>query len=226
MTTVLVIGDTHCPGMKQGYVRFLQKVADTYQPDRIVHIGDLVDWNSISYHEKHPELPCSGDEVKEARKQVQELSKAFPKADWLLGNHDALPYRQATTAGIPQDALKPPNDFWEIGWKVYPRYGRLEIDNVEYTHGEIGPQGERAAYKQAVSRFQSVVIGHLHANAGAEWHATEHHRIFGLSVGCGVDAKKLQFKYGWKFKRKPLLGCGAVVNGTNAYFEPWLLKSK
>ena len=43
MSTVLIIGDTHAPCMRKGYIGFLKRTADEWQPDRIVHIGDLVD---------------------------------------------------------------------------------------------------------------------------------------------------------------------------------------
>lgn len=221
----MIIGDTHCPGMRRGYVDFLKRVADEHQPGRIVHIGDLVDWHSISYHETNLSLPGPVSEVKAARKQVRRLAEAFPKADWLLGNHDVLPHRKARTAGLPDDALVSPADYWEVDWKVHPRFSRLTIDGVEYSHGENGPQGQDAAYRQAASVFSSVVIGHLHANAGCKWFANEHKRIFGMSVGTGIDVKKLQFEYGWKFTRKPMLGCGVVVSGTRPKFEPWLLKN-
>ncbi len=40
MARVLIIGDTHCPGMRQGYVDFLRRVADDRQRfDLISPIG-------------------------------------------------------------------------------------------------------------------------------------------------------------------------------------------
>ena len=47
MARVLVIGDTHCPAMKEGYVDFLKDVQETWDCDTVVHIGDVVDWASI-----------------------------------------------------------------------------------------------------------------------------------------------------------------------------------
>lgn len=226
MATVLTIGDTHCPGMKRGYVDFLKRVADEYQPDRIVHIGDLVDWHSISYHESNLSLPGPVAERKRAQRQVDRLSKAFPEADWLIGNHDALPHRKAQTSGLPDDVIVDPATYWGVDWTVHPRFGRFTIDGVEYSHGENGPQGQYAALNQCKSRFRSVVIGHLHANACCEWYANGEFRIFGLSVGCGIDVEKMQFEYGHKFVRKPILGCGVVIDGKRAFFEPWLLKSR
>ena len=213
-----IIGDTHCPGMRKGSVPFLPRTFDACGVDKVVHIGDLVDWNSISYHEKSPSLSNAGSEYKKAMKQVKELSKAFPSADWMIGNHDSLTQRQATTAGIPPECLKDYADLWEVDWKVYPRYYKLMIDGVLYSHGETGSGGQEAALKQSKENFKSTVIGHHHANGGVKYYANEKFRIFGMSVGCGVDAKLLQFDYGRKFPRKPVLGCGIVINGKQAYF--------
>lgn len=225
MATVLIIGDTHCPVMRLGYVRFLQKIADQYGPDRVVHVGDLADWHSISYHEKLPGLSSAGEEFRKAKRQIQQLVEAFPKADWLIGNHDALTERQATTAGLPSEVLKDYNELWEVPWKVHERFAELLIDGVVYTHGE-GPGGMYAHINRAKARMRSVVMGHWHSNAGVEWVSTPEDRVFGMAVGCGVDNKKLQFLYSKPAPRKPMLGCGVVVNGTQAYFEPWALPSR
>jgi len=226
MARVLVIGDTHCPGMKTGYVRFLQRVADMYDINRVVHIGDLVDWASISYHEKSPSLRNASLEYARAKRQVASLTKAFPKADWLIGNHDALTERQAVTAGLPPELLRDYADMWEVDWTIHPRFSKLIIDGVIYSHGDSGCGGQDAAFKQAKDYFRSTVIGHFHNQAGARWWANPEFRVFGLSVGCGIDASKMQFEYGRKITNKPILGCGVVINGKHAYFEPWLLRSR
>lgn len=211
--------------MRRGYVDFLKRTADRYSPSRIVHIGDLVDGHAWSYHERLPNLSSAGEEYKKAKKQVAQLVSAFPKADWLIGNHDALTERQAVTAGLPKEALRNYNELWEVPWNVHERFAELVIDGVVYMHGE-GPGGIYAHGNRAKARFRSVVMGHLHSNAGCIWHATPEDRIFGLAVGCGVDNDKMQFLYGKVFPRKPILGCGIVIDGKQAYFEPWMLPSR
>jgi|GEM_PF-1096232 metallophosphoesterase superfamily enzyme len=223
---VLVIGDTHCPGMRKGYIDFLKRIADGYSVNRVVHIGDLVDWASISYHEKMPTLSNASAEYKKAKKQVSKLVKAFPQADWLIGNHDALTSRQAHTAGLPTEILRDYGDLWDVPWTVHPRFAKLTIDNVIYSHGDSGAAGKGAAFRQAKDNFRSTVIGHFHSQAGVNWWANPEYRVFSMSVGCGIDAAKLQFEYGRKFPSKPILGCGVVIDGRKAYFEPWLLKSR
>lgn len=225
MSRVLIIGDTHAPAMRRGYVDFLKRVAEKYQPNIVVHIGDLVDWHSISYHERLPTLSSAHQEYKIAKRQVKHLVEAFPEAYWLIGNHDSLTERQATTAGLPPDVLRDYNDLWDVPWKVLPRFAELKIDGVIYTHGE-GPGGMYAHGNRAKARRRSVVMGHLHSNAGTIWDATPDDRIFGLAVGCGVDNDKMQFLYGKASPRKPMLGCGFVDSGKDAFFLPWQLPSR
>ncbi|MEW4530616.1 metallophosphoesterase [Maioricimonas sp. JC845] len=226
MARVLIIGDTHCPGMRRGYVEFLQRIADRYAVNRVVHIGDLVDWASISFHERHPSLSNAAAEYRKARRQVAALARAFPDADWLIGNHDALTERQAIAAGLPPDLLRDYTDMWNVGWSVHPRFSKVVIDGVLYAHGDSGRGGQDAAYRQARDNFRSTVIGHFHAQAGVKWWANPEFRVFGMSVGCGIDAARMQFEYGRKLPAKPILGCGVVIDGRRAFFEPWLLRSR
>lgn len=226
MARVLVIGDCHCPGMRRGYVDFLKRVADRWETDRVVHIGDLVDLAVLSFHEKHLGLRNAFEEIRAARRQISLLATAFPKADWLIGNHDALTERQAQTVGIPECMLRDHADIWQVPWSVYPRFTKLVIDGVIYAHGDGGRSGHDAAFAQAKDNFRSTVIGHFHGQAGVKWWANPEFRVFGMSVGCGIDASRLQFEYGRRFAAKPILGCGVVLNGRRAFFEPWLLKSR
>ena len=41
-----------------------------------------------------------------------------------------------------------------------------------------------------------------------------------MQVGCGIDVKAAAMDYGKKFNQKPILGCGVVVDGELAVFEP------
>lgn len=226
MSTVLVIGDTHCPAMRDGYVPFLQRTADQWGADKVIHIGDLVDWNSISYHEKLPTLANAESEYKKAKQQVKRLVKAFPEADWMIGNHDCLTERKAITAGLPPSLMLNYNDMWDCPWTVHPRFDKYEFEGVLYSHGDSGPGGKFASLNQAMANFQSTVIGHFHAAGGVSYWANPAFRVFGMSVGCGIDVDKDQFNYGKRYPAKPILGCGIVVDGKSAYFEPWLLKSR
>ena len=210
--------------MHKDYIRFLKKIQKKHNCGRVVHIGDLVDWSAISYHEKDVSLPSPVEEYKAAMRQVKQLHKAFPKADILCGNHDALPYRKARTMGIPEEALKNFKDLWSLdGWTVHPRYHDLVIDGVIYRHGDKCKGGQMAAYKNAVAEFCSLVQGHLHAQAGVVYHANQEDCVFGLQVGGGVDHDHPAMAYGRVYAQKPIVGCGVVYGPKLAMFEPMSL---
>lgn len=114
----------------------------------------------------------------------------------------------------------------ELKWTVHPRFSKVTIDGVVYAHGDSGRHGADAALAQAKDNFRSTVIGHFHSQAGAKWWANPEFRVFGLAVGCGIDVGRLQFEYGRRIVAKPILGCGVVINGRRASFEPWLLKAR
>ena len=92
--TVLVIGDTHCPAMVDGYVDFLRDVHKRWDCNKVVHIGDIVDNAALSFHLKKPQLKDPLQEYEKAMKQVKQLTKAFPSAELLIGN----PRRSTTYA--------------------------------------------------------------------------------------------------------------------------------
>jgi hypothetical protein len=73
--------------------------------------------------------------------------------------------------------------------------------------------------------MQSTVIGHIHAFAGIQWNANPRHLFFGFNVGCLIDRHLYAFKYGKKFKNKPILGVGLIENGIPKYI-PMLLNQK
>ena len=220
MSRVLIIGDTHAPCMREGYIEFLKDSYEAWDCDRVVHIGDLVDNCALSFHTKRPQLADPMKELEEAHEQINALTEAFPEVDLLIGNHDALPARVAAEVGLPIEFIRSPKDLWELpeGWTVHNRYSKLEIDNVLYFHGDCG---KSTAINNAKDHFMSCVNGHRHASAGITYYANKHARVFGLAVGCGVDDQRMAMEYGMKYNAKSLLGCGIVLDGQTGIFEPW-----
>lgn len=210
--------------MLDSYIPFLKKIQKKHNCGRVVHIGDLVDWNAISYHEKNPSMPSAAEEYSKAYKQVRKLHKAFPKVDILIGNHDSLPARKAQTIGIPEEVMKDFQTLWQLdGWTVHSRFSDLTIDDVVYRHGDKGKGGAMAAHKNAIGEFKSLVQGHLHAQAGVVYHANQGECIFGMQVGCGVDHSHPAMNYGRVYANKPIVGCGVVYSSKLAFFEPMFL---
>jgi len=222
--TIGIIGDTHEPYCKQGYLEFCVETFKAFGVDEVIHIGDEVDNAALSYHEKQTGMPNADTEMETAMKAMKKWYKAFPDVRICVGNHSALPFRQATTAGIPSRMLKSYRDMWEApstwDWQL-----DFNIDNVLYTH--IIPSGAGGALRQAMKVRQSTVGGHCHAFGGVNYSASYRDLIYGLNVGCGVDNDHMAFAYGKQFPNKPTLGCGIVGDdGRTALFVPMPLGDK
>lgn len=208
---VLIIGDTHEPFCRDGYLEHCLKVQKEYNCGTVVHIGDLVDNHAVSYHESDADGRSPGDEYKEALQQCEKWYKAFPEVLICIGNHDRLPFRKAYTAGLPKNWLKSYQEMFNSpkGWKWDFVH---KVNEVIYQHG-TGLSGEMASVNACRENRQSTVIGHLHTVSNIRFLASYKDLIFGMSVGCGIDHTKYAFAYGKENTRKPVLGCGVVIGG-------------
>lgn len=227
MSNVLIIGDTHCPAMLDMYPEFLEEIYESWDCDRVVHIGDLVDFHGINFHAKEFGIPGIEEELEEARAQVQILTKLFPEVEYLTGNHSALPVRQAAEAGLPPSLVLSLSEILQLPdtWNVHSRYTDLVIDDVIYRHGDKGRSNQtNGAFLNAQNEFMSVVQGHLHSQGGVLYGANQNSRYFGLQVGCGVDPRSPYLNYSKTYSKRPMLGCGVVLDGERAIFEPLFLE--
>ena len=233
-TRVLCIGDTHCPAIQPGYTEWLVELYDQWDCNKVVHIGDVSNWNAISYHPKDPALPGPAEEYERAKAQIKTMQEAFPVVDVLVGNHDALPQRKARDVGLDPDIfIRDYKKIWETPrWTWHPRYTNLRIKGCPDTifmHGDKGRGGISGlpAIKKAADLFCSVVCGHYHTSGGVEYLATDFKPpIFGLQCSTGADSTALELSYGVKFSRRPLVGCGVVIDGREAYYEVMPIRCK
>ena len=85
---ILVIWDIHCPVTVDWYLEFCREQQERFNCWRVVYIWDIVDFNSISYHEKIPEILNPKWEIDSARTMLKDWYYTFPTATVLLGNHD------------------------------------------------------------------------------------------------------------------------------------------
>lgn len=211
MATVLAIADTQEPFAHPDYHDFCVTVKERYKCNVVIHVGDEVDFHALGQWDHDPDGYSAGHELEQAIISMQKWYKSFPKVRVCTSNHTARPFRKAFKAGIPLAFLREYREFlrapktWE--WKDY-----WEIDGVVYEHGE-GFTGRQGAIKAAEGNMQSTVIGHIHSEAGIQYLANSKHLIYGFNVGCGIDKDAYAFRYGTLFKKKPVLGCGVVIDG-------------
>tara|TARA_R110000868_G_scaffold45813_2_gene151752 strand:- start:307 stop:1164 length:858 start_codon:yes stop_codon:yes gene_type:complete len=208
---ILIIGDTHEPFTKQGYLEFCRQIQEDFDCGTVIHIGDLTDNHAVSYHDKDPDGLSPGSEFNDALIACKRWYSVFPDVKICIGNHDALPFRKAFTAGLPKGWLKTYQELlqspttWEWDFKHI-------VNGIIFQHG-TGLSGEMAAINTARENRQSTVIGHLHTVCNTRYLASYKDLIFGMSVGCGIDHEKYAFAYGKENSRKPVVSCGVILNG-------------
>lgn len=202
---VLVIGDLHEPFSLDGYLDFCVETYYNWNCNKIVMIGDLIDNHYASYHETVPDGMGGGDELELAIEKISDWYQKFPKATVTLGNHDILVARKAQSSNIPKKWIKSYQEVLEV-----PNWDFVEevvIDGVMYVHG-IGSK----AHIRAVKNMMSTVQGHHHTECYTHWYVGKKDKIFGMQVGCGIDAGSYAMAYG-KWFPKPAIGCGVVIGG-------------
>ena len=211
MSRVLVIPDLHAPVTRKHSLRFCKNQYKKFKCNKVVLIGDVVDWTSISFHVAHPGCPGPKDEYELALHEIKKWYKAFPNAKVCLGNHDRRPHRKAAAEGIPAKLLRNYSEVWETpNWEWGTSF---IIDGVFYCHGDGKGGGMNPAFNTAKNMGMSVVMGHFHSKAGIKWLVNPLRRWFGMDVGSCVDDTAFAFAYAKEQTYRSVLSCGVVLNG-------------
>lgn len=210
MSNVGVIGDTHEPYTHPDYLDFCKSTFEEQGVDRVVHVGDLIDHHSLSFHDSEPSLRGARGERFAVRDRLQPWFDAFPELTLIRGNHDRIPERHLKKAGLDPDVyLRSTAEVYGFphGWT---EVDEVIIDGVLYDHGEaaLGVNGFR---NYALSMGMNTVTGHAHGNMGVSYSSNGRRTVWGCAVGCGIDPRSNAFLYGSKFKLKPVLGCAVIL---------------
>lgn len=216
--TVGVIGDTHIPYELDGYLEFCKETFAAWGVNRVVHIGDLIDHHSLSFHDSEPTLMNANGELEHAIQRLKPWYKAFPDLQICGGNHDLIPARQLKKIGMDSERwMRPLSEVYNFpkGWELVDT---LSIDGVLYHHGYTA-NGVNGFRNDAIKRMCRTVSGHCHGNAGVSATASQHRLIWGMAVGCGVDVDSMAMVYGKHFLQKPIISCGIVVDGVTPIVE-------
>ena len=200
----------HEPASHPGYLAFVQDVAERWATERVVFIGDVVDHHAVSFHQTSPVAAGSEDEANATQAGIDRWRGAWPRAVVTIGNHDERVHRLAASVKVPPRFVRDYSRTWNTpGW----RWVRdVQIDGVHYHHG-TGLGGQAPALTAARQSMRSTVVGHVHSVGGVRWACGPGRRVFGLDTGCGVDEDHPAMSYGRDLVRRPVLGCGVVIDG-------------
>lgn len=212
---VLVFSDTHFPYEHKHTFEFLSDINSSFRPDRVIHVGDLMDIYSVSAYPKDPNHPDSWDkEIRRARKKVQRLVSIFPKLEILESNHDDRAYKKSRLSGIPREFLVPYSEV--VGapdtWKWH-RELRITVDSTRekifFAHTKTG-----GALICAKDKGCTSVLGHTHSKFGASaFKPSKGKLIWGVDAGCLVSDEGAPYSYNKQDRGRPVQGCVLFEGG-------------
>jgi hypothetical protein len=167
---ILVIPDIQAPFQLPDALEFLEMVANEYQADAVVGIGDEIDMGWLSRYEKYPEIDEPSKELEKAQEFMGRLFKRFPKALALTSNHVHGRMQSARKVAriLPEMMVQ-----WEQligapkGWRWAEE---LQLGDLLIRHGDKWPKLTASHLTRATpdkyGKHFSILHGHIHSEAG------------------------------------------------------------
>lgn len=210
---IMVIPDIHAPYQHPDTMPFLVAVKRTFSPDLVVDLGDELDYHAMSFHDSDPNLDSAGVELEKGKEFLEELYQEFPRVLVCHSNHGSMQFRRAKAHGIPVQLIKKYRDVifpahgapkwsWSHNWRI-----NTPLGEVLFKHQASG------ILSDAAHNSCNLVVGHSHGNFSVEYSASSSHLYYGMCCGCLIDKDSMAFAYGKHSLRKPIIGCGVILNG-------------
>ena len=237
----LILSDIHSPFQHKDLFPFLAALKKKYNFDRIISVGDEVEFSAMNFHEINADLPSAGHELQAATEVMRELYHLFPIMDIVESNHGSMAFRKALAHGFPKHLITSYADAYfgdrdrngnlvrkgTIG-RGWVWHDKLILDlggghKCLIVHGDGVPANSLNSVKQA---GMSIVYGHHHSRFDIQYHSTSEFLHFGMVVGCLINPHHDAFNYGKKrVLARPIIGCGGIIDGSPRLF-PMVLNSK
>lgn len=210
--SILVIPDQHFPYNHPDILAFLKAVKKKYRPDKIVNLGDELDYHSISFHDHDPDLLSPSDELQTAIARITPLYKLFPEMDLLESNHGSLVFRKGKAHGIPRHVFK---SYREVlgapdKWKWHPDL-TLKMSNGQFVYFCHGKSAQGLKLSQSIG--MCTVQGHYHEKFEIQYWGNSLGLFWSVMGGCLIENDSLAFAYNKLNLKRPIIGCVVIVNG-------------
>ena len=220
----LVIGDLHIPFQHPDSFKFLAAIKKKYlnKNSLVFSIGDEVDGNQISMHDKDPDILLSPSSELEKCIEIIHmkggLHELFPKMRILSSNHGDLVYRRAKKGGLPLHYLRELKDVYQT--KQWSWHDEIMLStrngSIYLCHGRSSSSG-----KLAGGLGCNTIQGHFHGKFGVQWYKGGSEYRWCCYTGCLIDESNLAFSYGRLSTTRPILG--SVILTTEGHPVPLLM---
>lgn len=222
LETVLIVPDSHHPFEDKRAWALMLKVGKALKPKHVIHLGDLVDFYALSFHDKDPERALRLDEELEAGKQALRQLKALGAAtNVLLGSnhHDRLIRYMRNKAPELKHLLTEEKllDLATIGFKLTPYRSSFKLGKMRYTH-DVGLAGQNAARKSMEAVGKNLIIGHVHRIEYVVGGTLEGEHRLGASVGWLGDRNAIDYMHRDKVAKDWALGFGVGYLDTETQY--------
>lgn len=214
---ILVFGDLHAPYEDENALKLLRETKKEFKPDRIVCVGDIVDYYAASRYPKDPDHPDSFmNELVKTRKLVGKLGRLFPELVLTLGNHDDRLAMKISSAGIPSVAMR---SFGELlgapeGWKIVKSNVNFTL-TVSSTREQVTFAHHRGINTGLIAQRlgMTYVGGHSHTKGQVVAFNNGLKTYYGVNNPCLISNEGSPFSYNKMSDVNPIRGCTLIENG-------------
>lgn len=213
----LIISDLQIPFHHKRALEFCIYLKSHFKiPDENVYnVGDELDCYWGGLWEKSVEASHTpNSELEESVDELKRWYSAFPKMKLCLSNHGSRWMRKASAAQIPQVMLRRYEDIIEApdGWEWKKNWVVESKKRFMVEHGD--DWGGQFPHKNAaIHNSISTVVGHHHSIASISHIKTVGIDVYGFATGSLIDFDAYAFQYARRFKFKPCIGTGVILDG-------------
>lgn len=196
---ILIVPDAHHPYHDRKAWGLMLKAGRVFRPDRVVCLGDLVDFYAVSFHPKDPNRKRNLEfEIQAGCKALDDMaSLGASRLDYVLGNHEDRLNRYLTS-NAPElynlVRLEEAMGLERRGWKVTQYRDHLTVGKMHFTH-ETGDAGMYAHVRARAAFSANACIGHTHRMAthyAGNAHGTSH---VGAMFGHLLDVSTVDYMH-------------------------------
>jgi hypothetical protein len=210
--SILVISDQHIPFAHPDLFIFLKAIKKKYKPDRVINLGDELDYHAISFHDSDPDLLSPSDELKKGIAGLKIMMELFPKMDLMESNHGSLVYRKGKAMGLPRHVFKSYQDIVGAprGWRWHSHLV-VKMSNGANCYFCHSKGSDVLKVSQAMG--MSVVQGHSHSQFEIRYWGNSLGLYWAMTSGCLIDDDSLAYSYNKLTLKRPVIGTSVIING-------------